>query len=122
MRFMMIYKPEDVRDMEAGVPPTQQEIETMGKFIEELASAGVLRAADGLEQSSKGAKVRQSSGKVTITDGPFTEAKEIIGGFAILELKSKEEAIETAKRFLAIAGDGETEIRRMHDQAAFGSS
>jgi hypothetical protein len=122
MRFMMIYKPENIRDMEAGVPPTQHEMETTGKFIDELASAGVLRAADGLQQSSKGAKVRQSSGKVTITDGPFTEAKEIVGGFAILELKSKEEAIEIAKRFLAIAGDGETEIRRMHDVAAFAAS
>jgi hypothetical protein len=119
MRFMMIYKPDNIRDMEAGVPPTPQEMEAMGTFIGELASAGVLLAADGLQQSSKGAKVRQSDGKVTITDGPFTEAKEIIGGFAILELKSKEEAIGYARRFLAIAGDGESEIRRMHDTPAF---
>jgi hypothetical protein len=120
LRFMMIYKPANIKDMEAGVPPTQEEIDRMGKFIEEIASSGVLLAADGLLASSTGARVRRSGGKITVTDGPFTEAKELIGGFAIVQLNSKAEAIEIAKRFLDVAGDGESEIRQMYDQAAFG--
>jgi len=78
MRFMMIYKPADTTDMEAGVPPTQEEIAKMGKFIEEMAKSGVLLATDGLQPSSKGARVRLSGGKLTVTDGPFTETKELI--------------------------------------------
>src|ERR1700692_1477767 len=119
MRFMMIYKPADTTDMEAGVPPTQDEIAKMGKFIEEMAKSGVLLAADGLQPSSKGARVRLSGGKVTVTDGPFTETKELIAGFAIVQVKSKAEAVEWAKRFLKLAGDGESEIRLMHDAPAF---
>jgi hypothetical protein len=79
----------------------------------------VLLATDGLLPTSLGARVRRSAGKVTVSDGPFTEAKEVIGGFAIVQLNSKEEAVELAKHFLAIAGDGEREIRRMYDQPAF---
>jgi hypothetical protein len=119
MRFMMIYKPADTTDMEAGVPPTQEEIAKMGKFIEEMAKSGVLLATDGLQPSSKGARVRLSGGKLTVTDGPFTETKELIAGFAIVRVKSKAEAIELAGRFLKLAGDGESEIRLMHDTPAF---
>jgi hypothetical protein len=119
MRFMMIYKPADTKDMEAGVPPTQEEMAKMGNFIQEMAQAGVLLATDGLQPSSKGARVRLSGGKVTVTDGPFTESKELIAGFAIVQLKSKAEAIELAERFLRLAGDGESEIRQMHDAPAF---
>jgi hypothetical protein len=119
MRFMMIYKPADTTDMEAGVPPTQDEIAKMGKFIEEMAKSGVLLATDGLQPSSKGARVRLSGGKLTVTDGPFTETKELIAGFAIVQVKSKAEAIELAERFLKLAGDGESEIRLMHDTPAF---
>jgi hypothetical protein len=119
MRFMMIYKPADTKDAESGRPPTQDEMATMGKFIEEMAKSGVLLATDGLLPSAKGARVRQSKGKVSVTDGPFTESKELIAGFAIVQVKSKAEAIDLAKRFLKIAGDGESEIRQMHDQAAF---
>jgi hypothetical protein len=119
MRFMMIYKPADTKDMEAGVPPTQDEMAKMGKFIEEMAKAGVLLAADGLQPSSKGMRVRRSDGKFAVTDGPFTETKELIAGFAIVQVKSKAEAIEWAKRFLDLAGDGESEIRQMHDAPAF---
>jgi hypothetical protein len=119
MRFMTIYKPADPRKMEDSVPPTQQEMAAMGKLIEEMAKAGVLLAADGLLASSKGAQVRLSGGKITVTDGPFTETKELIAGFAILEVKSKAEAIEWTRRFLELAGDGESEIRQMHDVAAF---
>jgi hypothetical protein len=119
MRFMMIYKPADTTDVEAGVPPTQDEIAKMGKFIEEMAKSGVLLATDGLQPSSKGARVRLSGGKLTVTDGPFTETKELIAGFAIVQVKSKAEAIELAERFLKLAGDGESEIRLMHDTPAF---
>jgi hypothetical protein len=119
MRFMMIYKPADITDMEAGVPPTQDEIAKMGKFIEEMAKSGVLLATDGLQPSSKGARVRLSGGKLTVTDGPFTETKELIAGFAIVQVKSKAEVIELAGRFLKLAGDGESEIRLMHDTPAF---
>jgi hypothetical protein len=119
MRFMMIYKPANTTDMEAGVPPTQDEIAKMGKFIEEMAKSGVLLATDGLQPSSKGARVRLSGGKLTVTDGPFTETKELIAGFAIVQVKSKAEAIELAERFLKLAGNGESEIRLMHDTPAF---
>ncbi len=122
MRFMMIYKPADTKDMEAGVPPSQEHMAEMGKFIEEMAKAGVLLATDGLQPSSKGARVRLSGGKLTVTDGPFTETKELIAGFAIVQAKSKAEAIELAKRFLKLAGDGESEIRQMHDAPAFAAN
>ena len=119
MRFMMIYKPADTKDMEAGVPPTQEHMAEMGRFIEEMAKSGVLLGTDGLQPSSKGARVRRSGGKLTVIDGPFTEAKELIVGYAIVQAKSKAEAIELAKRFLNVAGDGESEIRQMHDAPAF---
>jgi hypothetical protein len=119
MRFMMIYKPADTKDMEAGVAPTQDEMAKMGAFIGELAQSGVLLATDGLQPSSKGARVRLTKGKLTVTDGPFTETKELIAGFAIVQVKSKAEAIELAGRFLKLAGDGESEIRLMHDMPAF---
>lgn len=119
MRYMMIYRPADYRNLETGVPPTEQAMSEMGRFIEEMAKSGVLLATDGLLPTSMGARVRRSGGTFTVTDGPFTEAKEVIGGFAIVQLNSKIEAVELAKRFLAIAGDGESEIRQMYDQPAF---
>ena len=115
MRFMTIYKPGE----ESTTPPTQEHIEAMGKFIEELAREGVLITTDGLAHSSKGARVRMNGdGSFRITDGPFTEAKEIIGGYAIIDVKSKAEAIELTKRFLKVAGGGESEIREMYGQPA----
>jgi hypothetical protein len=114
MRFMMLYKPGG----ESDAPPTQREMEEMGQFIQEMAQSGVLIATDGLQASSKGARVRISDGKFTVTDGPFTETKELIAGYAIVEAKSKQEAIELAKRFLQVVGKGESEIRLMHDAAS----
>jgi len=111
MRFMSLYKP----GKESDAPPTQQEMADMGRLIEEMTKAGVLIATDGLQPSSKGARVRISGGKFTVTDGPFIETKELIAGYAILEAKSKEEAIDLAKRFLEVVGEGETEIRLMHE-------
>jgi hypothetical protein len=110
MRFMSIY-----RTTETGVPPTPEHIAEMNKFVEEMVKSGVLLATGGLAPSAKGAKVRLSKGKITVTDGPFPETKEMIAGFAILKAKSREEAIELSKRFLHLAGDGETEVREMFE-------
>jgi hypothetical protein len=119
MRFMCIYRPADTGKVEAGLPPSQDEVAGMGQLIGDMVKAGVLLATDGLLPSSKGARVRLSKGKFTLTDGPFTEAKELIAGFAIIRVSSKEEAIEWGKRFLKIAGDGESEIRLMWDTPAY---
>jgi hypothetical protein len=91
----------------------------MGKLIEEMAKAGVLLATEGCQHSSKGARVRITGGTFTVTDGPFTEAKEVVGGFALFQVKSKEEAIEWTKKFLKLAGDGESEIRELYEASAF---
>jgi hypothetical protein len=122
MRFMMIYKPADTKDMEAGVPPTQDEMAKMGAFIGELAQSGVLLAADGLQASSKGTRVRLSAGKLTVTDGPFAETKELIAGFWLWQVKSKEEAIEWVKRCPnPMEGDSEIEIRQVFEAEDFGA-
>ena len=115
MRFLCLYKPAQ----QEGIPPTQQEIAEMGKLIEEMKKAGTLLSTEGCQPSSKGARVRLSEGKITVTDGPFIETKELVGGFAIIQAKSKDEAIELTKRFLKVAGDGETEIRLLHEQGDF---
>ncbi len=111
MRFMTLYKPGH----EADAPPSPEHIAEMGRFIEELAKSGVLLATDGLQSSAKGARVRIHDGKFTVTDGPFTETKELVAGYAIINAKSKAEAIELTKRFLKVMGEGESEIRLMHD-------
>jgi hypothetical protein len=110
MRFLAIY-----RSRETGLPPSSENMAAMGKLIEEMAKAGVLLATEGCLPSSQGARIRLSGGKFTVTDGPFTEAKELIGGFALIQAKSKQEAIEYTLRFLKIAGDGETEIRQVFE-------
>jgi hypothetical protein len=115
MRFMMLYKP----GRESDAPPTQKEMAEMGQFIEEMAREGVLLSTDGLQPSSKGSRVRITDGKFTVIDGPFAETKELIAGYAIVQAKSKQEAIELAKRFLKVVGEGESEIRLMHDVPAF---
>src|SRR5262245_60518565 len=119
MRFMCIYRPADTRSVEAGTPPSQNKIADMGQLIAEMVKAGVLLATDGLLPSSKGARVRLSNGKFMVTDGPFIEAKELIAGFAIIRVGSKAEAFEWSKRFLTVAGDGESEIRLMWDTPAY---
>jgi len=119
MRFLMLYRPADTEKCEAGVPPTREEMAEMGEFIGEMTRAGALLATEGCQPSRKGARVRLAGGKLTVTDGPFTEAKELIAGLALVDAKSKEEAIEWAKRFLKIAGDGESEIRQLHEPSDF---
>jgi hypothetical protein len=115
MRYLCLYKP----DKKEGVPPSQQEIARMGEFIEEIKKAGVLLATEGCAPSAKGARVRLSDGKFSVTDGPFTEAKELVAGFALIQTKTKEEAVEWTKRFLKVAGDGESEVRLVHEMTDF---
>lgn len=119
MRFMMMYRPADQKSTEAGVPPIKEEMAAMGQFVEEMVKSGVLLATEGLQPSSKGARVRFSGGKMLVTDGPFAEAKELIAGFALVEAKSKKEAIALAKRFLKVAGEGESEIRQVYEASDF---
>ena len=120
MRFMMIVKADP--SYEAGGPPNPALLAAIGKLSEEMTNAGVLLQSGGLLPSSKGARVRASAGKLTVTDGPFAETKELIGGFAILEAASKEEAIRLGKKFMQIHVDvlgptyeGTLEVRPMFD-------
>jgi hypothetical protein len=113
MRFLSVYK-----SPERGVPPSQEEMARMGKLVEEGFKAGWLLATEGCLPSVLGAKVRRSGGNLTVTDGPFTEAKEVVGGFAILQVKSKEEAIELTKTFLNEVDDGECELRQLYEMPA----
>src|ERR1700736_3070231 len=118
MRFMILVKAS--KDSEAGVLPDEKLLTEMGKFNEELVKAGVLLAAEGLHASSKGARVRFSGPKRTVIDGPFTETKELIAGFWLWQVKSKDEAIEWLKR--APFEDTEVEIRQGFESADFAAS
>ena len=116
MRFMVVVKAD--KDSEAGVLPDQKILTEMGKFNEQLAKAGVLLAAEGLQPSSKGVRVRFSGAKRTVIDGPFSETKELIAGFWLWQVKSKEEAIEWLKR--APFEGTEVEIRQVFEAEDFG--
>jgi hypothetical protein len=120
MRFMMMIKAD--KNTEAGVLPSRELVAAMGEFNEEMVKAGVLLAADGLHASSKGARITFSRGRRTVTDGPFTEAKDLIAGFWLIQVSSKEEAIEWARRCPDPMGEGmeaEIEIRRVFEAADF---
>lgn len=116
MRFMMIVKSDE--RTEAGALPTEQELSVMAKFNEELVNAGMMLAGEGLQPTSKGARVKFSGGKPAVIDGPFTEAKELVAGYWLIQAKSKEEAIEWARR--APFQDGEIEIRQVIEADDFG--
>jgi hypothetical protein len=110
------------KNSEAGVPPSPDLMAGIGKLTEEMTKTGVLIETGGLMPSSKGARLQLSGGKISLTDGPFAEAKELIGGYAIVEVKSKEEAIELGRRFLQIHADilgpsyeTDSQIRQMFD-------
>jgi hypothetical protein len=119
MRVMVIVKAN--KDSEAGVMPSQKLLADMGKFNEELVKAGVLLAADGLQPSSKGKRVRFSGDKRTVIDGPFTETKELIAGFWLWQVRSMEEAVEWVKRCpCPYPGEGEVEIRQVFEAEDFG--
>jgi hypothetical protein len=119
MRFMVLMIPGDRKSYEAGVMPDEKLIAPMMKFNEDIAKAGILLAADGLHPSPKGARISFGGGKPRVTDGPFAETKELIGGYWIWQVKSKAEAVEWASR--CPAGDGDTiELRQIFDMADFG--
>ena len=107
MKFLCLYKSAKPE----GTPPTEKEMAEMGKLIEAWMKSGRLLATEGCLPSALGARIRMSDGKFNVVDGPFTESKEVVGGFALIRAASKEEAIEFVKEFLKVAGDGETEIR-----------
>jgi hypothetical protein len=117
MRFMVIVKAS--KDSEAGVMPSREILEAMGKYNEELVKAGVMLAGEGLAPSSKGARVRFDGTKRTVTDGPFAEAKELIAGFWLWQCRSKQEAIEWLKR-APFDGGTEVELRQVFEAADFG--
>lgn len=120
MRFMMIVKAN--KESEAGKMPSEELLSAMGKYNEELMKAGVLLDLAGLQATSKGARIKFSSGRKTVVDGPFSESKELIAGYWIIQVKSREEAIEWAKRAPNPAGegkDGEIEIRQFFELEDF---
>ena len=119
MRFMMMVKADP--STEAGVPPGEELLAAMGKYNEELAKAGVLLAAEGLHPTSRGARVRFTEGGRTVVDGPFTEAKELVAGFWLIQAKSRDEAVEWARRCPnpTPGSEGEIEIRQVFEAADF---
>jgi hypothetical protein len=119
MRFMVIVKAD--KNSEAGVMPDRKILTEMGKYNEELVKAGVMLAGEGLHPTSKGARVKFEDGKRTVTDGPFTESKELIAGFWLWRVKSKQEAIEWLKR-APFGGGTEIEIRQVFEAEDFGDA
>ena len=120
MRFMILVKAD--KNSEAGVLPDKKLLAEMGKFNEELVKAGMMLAGEGLQPSSKGARVKFSGNKRTVTDGPFAEPKDLIAGFWLWQVKSKEEAIEWVKRCPnPMKGESEIEIRQLFEAEDFGA-
>jgi hypothetical protein len=118
MRFMLIVKASD--KSEAGILPTEKELAEMGKFNEEMIKNGIMLTGDGLQASSKGARVTFKGGKPTVVDGPFTETKELVAGFWLIQAKSKQEAVEWARRVPFV--DGQIEVRQVFELEDFGAS
>jgi hypothetical protein len=110
MKFLSIYK-----TAETGVPPSTEEMERMTKLVEDGMKSGFLLAVEGCLPSSLGARIRRSGEDLSVTDGPFTEAKEVVGGLALIQANSKQEAVEYVKQFLRVAGDGECELRQLYE-------
>ncbi|HSB09792.1 MAG TPA: YciI family protein [Blastocatellia bacterium] len=117
MRILGLLKAD--KDSEAGVPPSKELIEKMGRFIEEVTQAGVLLATDGLKPSSSGKRVRLSEGKVIVTDGPFIETRELVASYALFQVNTMAEAVEWTTRFLKVLGQGECELRPIFEASDF---
>jgi hypothetical protein len=109
MKYLLTYEAESTN------APTPEKMAAIAKFGQEMSAAGVLVMTGGLQRASKSTRVRMIGGKFSATDGPFAETKEVIDGFALINAKSKEEAIEHARRFMAVAGDGEGEVLQVFD-------
>ncbi len=120
MRFMIIRKAD--AQTEAGVMPSTELLAAMGKYMEEMGKAGILRGGEGLHPSSKSVRVRFSGGKPSVIDGPFAETKELIAGYALIEVESREEAIAWVKKWPALDGDSnvELEVRQLFEAEDFG--
>jgi hypothetical protein len=120
MRFMILRMAD--KETEAGVMPTEAMLRAMGDYMEEMSKAGVLLGGEGLHPSSKGKKIKFSAGKPTIIDGPFSEAKELIGGYAMINVKSEQEALDWVKRWPAMdsGGNVELQLRRVFEEDEFG--
>jgi hypothetical protein len=110
MRFLSIYKTR-----ERNAPPTADEMATMGKLIEEGIKAGWLLGTEGCLPSTLGSRVRRDGVTISVTDGPFIESREVVGGFAILNANTKDEAVELCRKFLQVAGEGECELRQLYN-------
>jgi hypothetical protein len=110
MKFLSMYK-----SVEKSRPPSEQEMCDMGKLVEEGMKAGYLLAVEGCMPTAMGARVRRANGNINVTDGPFSESKEVVGGLAIIQANSKEEAIAHVKHFLNYVGDGECELRQLYE-------
>ena len=117
MRYLGLLRAD--ADSESGAPPPPEMLARMGPFIEEVMKAGVLLSTDGLLPSSKGMRVKLAGGKFTVTDGPFTESKELVASYALLQTKTREEVIYWTKRFLEVLGKGECEIRPIAEMSDF---
>ncbi len=119
MRFMLLRKAD--RKTEAGIMPSQELLAAMGEYIRGLSNAGVLLAADGLQSTAKGVRVKFSAGRPTVIDGPFTETKEVIAGYCVIQVGSRQEAIDWVKRWPTLDGDGsvEIEIRQLFEAEDF---
>ena len=117
MRFMLMHYSNE--ENEADVPPSPEQMAAIGEYMEESVRSGVLLAGEGVRSSRHGARVTVDGGKVTVTDGPFAEAKELIAGFAILDVKSKDEAIEHAKRWAQVSGATKIDVRRVAEFSDF---
>jgi len=113
MRFLSIYTAK-----ESNQPPSAEHMAAMGKLIEEGMREGYLLGTEGCLPTALGARIRIADGKLTIKDGPFTESKEVVGGFALIQARSKEEAIEFTRRFLNVVGEGECELRQLYEAPA----
>lgn len=114
MKFLMLYTPANKQ-----AAPSPELMETMGRYIEEQVKAGVLLSTEGLAPGERGVLVERSGGELIVKDGPYAEAKEVIGGYALIQAKSMAEAIGHAKTFLSIAGDGVTEVHRVAEASDF---
>ena len=114
MRYLMIHKIDESRPEASNPSPEFQA--AMGEFMQECAESGVLLAAEGVTQSKDGAVLRKTEGGgLTVTDGPFTEAREVVGGFAVVKVESKEQALELAQRFMSLFEEVSVEVRRIHE-------
>jgi hypothetical protein len=114
MKFLLTYAAKDTS------PPSPEKMAAIGKFSQEMAASGVLLMTGGLQRPSPSTQVKMAGGKFSVTDGPFAETKEVIDGFALLQAKSRAEAIEHARRFMSVAGDGDGEVLQVFDPSDLG--